>query len=252
MSLDLVRSLAREGEIFTIDQAQAKSSIKKEVLRVLLSRLEAKGLIERIEKGKYLIIPLDSSQGGYTLHEFVIGSYLIDPYAISYWSALHWYGMTDQIPTTVFIQTTSRKKRLIQDIFGLQYQFVRIKEEKFYGNRKEWIEETEVMITDREKTIIDCLDKPQYCGGVQEVYKSLSNKDLNHEKMSMYAHNIGNSAVIRRIGYLCDLHGISIDLPLQNTRTYDLLDPTMPKTGKPHAKWRLIINLTDLIQEEYS
>lgn len=83
MSLDLIRSLARDGEVFTIDEAVAKTSIKKEVLRVLLSRLETRGLIERIEKGKYLIFPLDSSHGGYSLHEFVGGSLLVHPCAIS-------------------------------------------------------------------------------------------------------------------------------------------------------------------------
>ena len=57
---------------------------------MILSRLEDRGFIERIERGKYLIIPLGSEKGKYTLHEFVIGSYLAEPSAISYWSALHY------------------------------------------------------------------------------------------------------------------------------------------------------------------
>jgi len=127
MLLDLIKVLARDGEVFTFEQAAAKTSIRKDVLRVLLSRLESRGSIERIEKGKYLIIPLDSSYGEYTLHEFVIGSWLVNPCAISYWSALHWYGMTEQIPSTVFIQTTGRKKKQNPEIFGVRYQVIKIK-----------------------------------------------------------------------------------------------------------------------------
>jgi predicted transcriptional regulator of viral defense system len=42
------------------------------VLWVILSRLEKKGWIERIEKGKYIIIPLGAEKGKYTLNEFII------------------------------------------------------------------------------------------------------------------------------------------------------------------------------------
>ena len=88
------------------------------MLWVILSRMEEKGFIERIEKGKYLIIPLGSEKGKYTLHEFVIASYLVEPYAISYWSALHHYGLTEQIPTTVFVQTPARKKKASSTFSG--------------------------------------------------------------------------------------------------------------------------------------
>jgi predicted transcriptional regulator of viral defense system len=65
---------------------------------------------ERIEKGKYLTIPLGAKKGGYTINEFVIGSQLVKPAVIAYWSALNYHWFTEQIPNTVFIQTTARKK----------------------------------------------------------------------------------------------------------------------------------------------
>ena len=133
MAIDLLRTLAREGQIISIDQIAQKINLDRSVLRVLIQRLQKKGYIERIEKGKYIIIPLNSEQGNYTLQEFVIGSCLVSPYAISYWSALHWYGMTEQIPITVFIQTTARKKKRRLDVFGVDYQIVKIKDENFYA-----------------------------------------------------------------------------------------------------------------------
>jgi predicted transcriptional regulator of viral defense system len=42
------------------------------VLWVILSRLEKKGWIERIEKGKYMILPRGAEKGKYTLNEFII------------------------------------------------------------------------------------------------------------------------------------------------------------------------------------
>ncbi|KAF5437242.1 Transcriptional regulator, predicted component of viral defense system [Candidatus Methanophagaceae archaeon] len=83
------------------------------------------------------------------MNEFIIGSLLVNPFSVTYWSALNFYGLTEQIPNTVFLQTTSRKKKQATEIFGVRYKIVRIKEEKFFGTRKEWIEDTQVHITDK-------------------------------------------------------------------------------------------------------
>jgi len=240
---DFLSKLARESGTFNIDDAHKITRINKHYLRKILYRLEKKGAIERIERGKYIIIPLHGEKGKYTLNEFVIGSLLVKPYAISYWSALNHYGLTEQIPTTVFVQTISWKKKQEIEVFGIKYRIIRIKETKFFGIRKEWIEGTQINITNKEKTIVDCLDKPQYCGGIIEVAKALKSEKYDMEKLSEYAKRIGNSGVIRRLGYLSEALGIDVKLPEIKTRNYLYLDPTMPKKGRKNAKWRLIINL---------
>ena len=247
MTLEILKSMAKEGQVFSFSHLYEKTHIKKEVLKVILSRMEEKGSIERIERGKYLIIPLSSEKGKYTLHEFVIASYLVEPYAISYWSALHHYGLTEQIPGTVFVQTPARKKKNLLEIFGVNYHMVRVKEDKFFGLRKEWIEEIPVSITDKEKTIIDCLDKPHLAGGIVEPAKALKNSSLDYDKLSMYAIKMDNSAVTRRLGYLCERMGIPLDLPAPRSNCYLLLDPTMPAQGENDAKWRLKINADTLL-----
>ena len=247
MRIKLIDRLAFKGSVFTFKEAKEILRFDYFVTKVVLSRLEKKGWIERIEKGKYMIIPLGAEKGKYTLNEFVIGSMLVKPYAIAYWSALNYYGLTEQIPSTVFIQTSARKKKQKMEIFGVEYQIVRIKEEKFWGIRKEWIEETQVNITDKEKTIVDCLDKPQYCGGIIEVAKALKNASFDLKKLSKYAHKMKNSGVVRRLGYLCNYLSINIDISPVETRNYLLLDPTMPQKGVKNAKWRLIINLDDKV-----
>jgi predicted transcriptional regulator of viral defense system len=82
-----------QKRVFTIENVLSTTNIQKEVLWVILSRLEKKRWIERIEKGKY------------TLNEFIIGSLLVTPYCVAYWSALNFYGLTEQFPNTVFLQT---------------------------------------------------------------------------------------------------------------------------------------------------
>lgn len=249
MRNSILDELSKRSEIFTVEDALKTCNINRSVLWVILSRLEKMGWIERIEKGKYIIIPLGAKKGRYTLHEFIIGSLLVEPYCIAYWSALHYYGLTEQIPTTVFMQTISRKKKQTIEVFGIRYKIIKVKKDKFFGIRREWLEKSKVNITDKEKTIVDCLDKPQYCGGVIEVIKALNDKELDKEKLSGYAQLIGNTGVVRRLGYLCDRAEINIDLPRVGTRNYLSLDPTFSKNGLKNAKWKLIINLDEKMLE---
>ena len=234
--------LARR-KIFTIDEAEEAFDVDRASLRVILSRLEDGGWIERVERGKYIVIPLTARKGEFTLNEFVIGSELVEPYAVSYWSALNHHGLTEQMSGTVFLQTTSRKKKRELRVFGVRYKIVKILESKFFGVEKAWIDNTAVNITDEEKTIVDCLDHPEYSGGVIEVAKALRNGAFEGDTLSEYARRIGNSGVVRRLGYLCGLLGVQVDLPDIDARNYLYLDPTMPKKGELDGRWRLVLNV---------
>ena len=249
MRIDLLQQLAKIGNTFTVKEVIKELKIPQEVLWVLLSRLEQQGRIERIEKGKYIVIPLGSEKGKYTLNEFTLGNLVIESCIIAYWSALHHHGLTEQIPLTVFIQTTSRKKKRDFKIFGIPYKIIRVKPEKIFGTEKLWLDETEVIITNKEKTIVDCLDKPKYAGGIIEVAKGLQEKSINLEKIKDYTIKLNNSAVTRRLGYLCDKLEIPIKLDykkikkyLKKVRNYIPLDPTMPREGAKNTKWQIIVN----------
>jgi len=244
MRINLLDKLAKK-KIFTMEDAKKLTSANRNVLKVVLSRLEKKGWIERIEPGKYIVIPLGAEKGKYTLHEFVIADLLVDPCIISYWSALNYYGFTEQIPVTVFIQTSARKKHQEMAVFDVTYKIIRTKKEKIFGNKKEWFEDTQVTITNKEKTIIDCLDKPQHCGGIIEVAKALKTKNYDIKKLLSYAQKINNTGVVRRLGYLSEKLQIPIKLPKINSRNYLFLDPTIQNKGKTNSKWRLYIN-TDI------
>ena len=235
--------LAKKGSIFSFKDALDITGISRESLKVQVFRMEKEGWIERIEKGKYIIIPLGAKKGKYTINEFTIGSQLVQPAVIAYWSALNYHGFTEQIPNTVFIQTTSRKKQQQLEIFGVRYRIVRVNGKKLFGSEKVWINDTEITITDPEKTVVDCLDMPQYCGGIAEVVKALH--DVNLNRVIEYAKTLGNSTVLKRLGFLCDKMGIPIDIqPDDLSKGYPLLDPSMDDNGKANSKWKIKDNIS--------
>ena len=243
MRIKLLDQLARRGSTFTISDAKKLSSLEPGSLRVFLHRMEKGGYIERIEREKYLIIPIGAEKEEYSIHEFILGSLLVSPYCISYWSALHHYGMTEQIPSTIFIQTTGRKNKHKGNVLGMEYRIIKISDWKFFGQKDILIDSEKVRITDEERTILDCLDRPELCGGIVEAFKGLSNDSLDSRKIMEYSVRMRNSGITRRLGFLWDIMGVDHDIEPLRTRNYLYLDPTMKKKGPKDPKWRLIINL---------
>ena len=105
-------------------------------------------------------------------------------------------------------------------------------------------------MSDIERTLLDGLRQPEYCGGVTEVAKGLwmRRQDIKTSKIVDYALRLNVGAVIRRLGYLLELYQIASEQELAGlkqrlTKTYLTLDPILPKEGSHLARWRLQLNI---------
>lgn len=217
--------------------------------RQFLERLQNKGWIRRIKRGRFAVIPLSSGESRTPqLHEFIIAMELVSPAAIAYWSALNQHGMTEQLPGMVFIATDHPVRRPPGEVFGVSYKIVSVRKKKFFGITKDWIGETPFMITDKEKTVIDGLDIPQYAGGVGEIVKALSTSwnELDEFKLREYTIKIGNSAVAKRLGFLMETLGLgdaeAFRKAVHLSAGFSSLDPGLPRRGKYNRRWGLLIN----------
>ncbi|MBD3155382.1 MAG: hypothetical protein GF368_01880, partial [Candidatus Aenigmarchaeota archaeon] len=179
----------------------------------------------------------------FIVHNFRIASKLTKSYYIGYWSALNYHGLTDEIPNTVFVATKKAKKPL--EILNSKFYFVKLTEKKFFGYRKFEIEGKKVNVSDKEKTIADCLDHPEHAGGIDEIAKSIF---FNHEELDFniiedYLIKMGNSAALKRLGYILEICGIDYEIDKSElSKGFNLLDTLSPKKGEYNKDWLLIIN----------
>jgi predicted transcriptional regulator of viral defense system len=236
---------------FTIKDARGVlAHARADSAQKFLERLQQKGWIKRLKRGRFAVIPLSSGENRTPqLHEFVVAMELVSPAAIAYWSALNHHGMTEQLPRTVFIATNHPVRRPPKQVLGVNYKIVSLKSAKFFGVAKDWIDEQPFQVTDKEKTIIDGLDLPQYVGGVDEIAKALAGNwsSLNEARLRNYAAKIGNSAVTKRLGFLMETLGLGDPEALRKAVPiapgFSSLDPTLPKRGKHNRRWGLLINV---------
>ncbi|HEX9691318.1 MAG TPA: type IV toxin-antitoxin system AbiEi family antitoxin domain-containing protein [Gemmatimonadales bacterium] len=148
-------------------------------LRQALHHLTRSGWLVRLRQGLYALST--SVPGATPAHEFEIAMALADPAAVSHWSALNHHGLTEQAPRKAFVLTTietavprargakAKQARGGYPVDGMVYQFIQVKPERFFGTGKVWIGEARVTITDPERTLLDGLSMPQYCGDFAEV-----------------------------------------------------------------------------------
>lgn len=243
----ILSDLSYRGKgIFTLDDIKEYN----ENPTSLLYNLSKKNWILRIKKGLYMIAPLEAGELGarsYTVHSFVIASHLVSPYYISHWSALNYHGLTEQTPPAVYISTIKPRNR--KKILDIEFVFVTVPERKMFGTIEVKIENNSVRISAPEKTIVDCLDHPEHCGGIEEVAKVIhfEHENLDSEKIVNMAERVGNRTVLKRLGYLSErlrVHEYDDLLTgLKISKGYSYLDPKLPKRGKISERWKLRVNV---------
>lgn len=238
--LELLKSLDNmELNIFSAKEIKGLGLTDASYLQIALEKLVKRGLISRIEKGKYCRHNFRN--------EFVIGNKLSVNGAIAYWSALNLHGLTEQFPNSVFVQSPSLKRD--KNVFGVNYRFVKIKPEKFFGITEQGYGNESYRITEVEKTLLDCFDLPQYSGGYEELIRAFYAAKINKNKLQEYGLRLGNIAVLKRMAFLSELFEIDGFMQFQNAvqkvlnKRYSLIDPMGEDNGEFVVKWRVRLNV---------
>lgn len=249
--LKLLFTLEKEGKsVFSIADAKRILGASGASVWNVLYRLKRKARIEEIEKGKYLLVPARAGyQGLWSEVPFLLVPHLIDSYYIGFWSALNYYGMTEQVPRTVFVAAVKRKKDL--EYGPTRFEFVTLSQRRFFGFVEEKAAGGIFTISSREKTIVDCLLYPRYCGGIDEAVKGIWNarRELDFAQLREFSTRIGVNVVLRRLGYILELLRIEkktyATVAASRFRGLMWLDPLGPKEALEYsAKYGLIINRT--------
>jgi predicted transcriptional regulator of viral defense system len=208
----------------------------------VLRRLKREGVIRPVEAGKYVLLGYQPERVLANPH--FVATRLAHPAYISFWSALHFHGLTEQVPRTIFVATTRRHQRL--NLEGATFAFVHVAPHKFFGYQREMIGDLPVLMADIEKALVDSLSQPRYAGGFAEVAKAFygARARVDGERLVEYANRMRNRSLCSRLGYLLG----QFERPVQGlnvSQSFVLLDPQSKAQGAYDARWRVRVNVTD-------
>lgn len=252
VSAYLIMQLKKANKsIFRIRDAKQILDKDEKAAADLLSKLVRRGIISRLKAGLFMIVPLEAEKN-YLENRYVIAGEILWPnrYYISHASAMAIHGFTTQPVLNVQISSTVRKKEMV--VSGMKFSFCRVKPSAYFGIEEKWVTKQEkAVVSDIERTIVDCLARPELCGGVPEVAKGIwsAKEKINYVKLLKYVKKIGIKAVAKRLGFILQLLELSDKKTLaelkkysQSSEAYVLFDPTLKKAGKYLREWRLRVN----------
>ncbi len=231
-------------KILHLDDASSRNFVRKLVNR---------GVATRLKPGLFILVPFKlGKEFEYIGNPFLVAREIMSEkdYYLSYATAMEIHGMLTQPQLVVYI--TTLKPRRSVNILGVEFRFIHTQKRFFFGLSDYWVTKQEkVRVSDLERTIINGLKQPEYCGGLTEVAKGLwiRHQDINMRRLIKYAVKISIGAVIRRLGFLLELYKIGTPedwelLRSYLTETYVRLDPFLPSEGKFLRKWRLQLNVS--------
>lgn len=244
-----------EQDLQCFDYEQAKRALpqsKDSALRELLRDMTRRGLLMRVKRGLYYVIPYEQDPETFMPDWHLLAKCLVNnaDYYIGYYSALQIHNLITQPSLKEQIVVSTQVKPPTIKVKDIEFQFIYYNEQHFFGAKKIWIDNfNKVLCSDLEKTIVDCLFKPDYSGGIVEIARAIyiSREQINYITLLEYVIKFNSQAVIKRLGFLLDLLHIETniiqDLQSIRTKSVAMLDTELPKSGKINSKWSIQQNI---------
>lgn len=226
----------------------------------LLHQLATSDWITRIKKGVYAINDPVTKQP--KAHSFAIGTSLVTPSAVSHWSALQHWGLTEQIPATVTLSSPRRTfppensakggGRPAWIVADLRYEVIAVTRARFFGVTQVWVNErNQVSIFDRERALLDAFHHFHNFGSLSTALEILEVhlSDIDVDQLVLHALHLDVGAVVKRVGWALERMRVPASV-LEPLRRYPVkgespLDPGRPARGRHDPIWRVIENLND-------
>lgn len=216
----------------------------------LLSRWSRAGWLQRIKRGFYVSIPVESSPNALAIENpWIVVSNIYSPGYIGGFSAIKHWNLSEQIfETTTFFTTKNVKARNIK-FSNIRIHLKAIKSERIFGTKPIWVGSNKILVSDPSRTIVDLFDDPSLAGGmtvVRDLFAEyLASEHKNVSLLIDYANRLGNKAVFKRMGFLIETLGGENQEVLDSiqgkiSKGYSKFDPTIENT-KFIRRWNLSV-----------
>ena len=165
----VARLTYEEKDIVTAGELDGYLPVDFKYRNKLVFSLKKKRILIPIKRGIYIFVPLDAVLTGRRINDLIIPSVFFpeNDYYIGYSTMFNYYNFTEQQFQTIFVLNTKISKKRV--IAGLSYKFIKISPGKMYGLERINIKGREIVISSRERTLVDLIYYSKPAGGINEA-----------------------------------------------------------------------------------
>lgn len=233
----------------------------EQTARKVIRNLIRKGWLSRLVGGRYMLLPPEHGPENIGENNILaLASAVIEPSYIGWWSAAAFHSFTTQKPMSVTVAALRQAKARI--IEGREIRFVKVAKRKFFGFESYSVYGRSVIMSSPEKTVVDCLDRPDLTGGAAELARIIHSAmgSVKPEALADAAFAMDSTALLQRLGYLTDAVGRPLPDDIRNR-----IRAAIPKSTRAHfgrkerkegdigyiAAWGVFVNVKqeDLLAE---
>lgn len=228
-----------------------RASVGPTAATTVTSSLVRKGVLERVERGVYLVRPIRSLLRPTSPSAPMVLAAMLhaEPYYLGGLWALTQHGLTDQQYVSVLDAFVTRV-RSARSLAGARVVFHAVPPRAMdYGMSEVRIEEVAVRVSDRPRTLLDLLDYPRMVGGLRLAVAlftaGLPRVDITN--LVDYAVRGSRSATCQRLGVLLErIRAPEPVLRMLNARVEGPRPLTSmvpgPRKGRVNNRWRVVEN----------
>ncbi len=246
-------AIARE-ELATItaDDVADLADVPREHAGQLLQRMERKGWLVRVQRGRYAPVSLGTPADAAVEDPWKLAMALYSPGYIGGWSAAEHWDLTEQIFNRVCVVTTRPQRARTQHHGGVDFFVAAARADRLFGTKKLWRGASQVVLADPSRLIVDVLHSPVLGGGARHTLDVVANywraPHADANLLLDYAEQFGVGAVFKRIGFTAESFGDVSEAWRERCHAgmsagISRLDPTGPDRGQIITRWRLRVNI---------
>jgi len=185
---------------FTTKEALALIPNKHTCMNTLKQLMRSRHIV-KVRRGLYEVVPLEQlGKEKAAADKFLLARKVTSPYSLAYHSALEIHGVANTVIYNAVALVSPNQFRSFE-YEGVSYRW--IPRQDLTGTQKTIWGSAQVIVTDRERTILDCVDRLDLAGGFEEAFKSLSSmKNVNFDRLYDYAVAQRKKIIFHKLGFL--------------------------------------------------
>lgn len=161
-----------------------------------INRLLKEKLIKKVKYNLYTICDMGNKMSISNKH--MIASKIKEDSFICYHSALDYYGLRNQVFYVEYIATSKK----FEDFEFENFTYTWVNNKLKFGI----VEENKIRVTDKERTVLDCINKSELAGGEEELYLSLELiQKLDNYKILEYLKKYNSKSLYVKTGFILEL-----------------------------------------------
>ncbi len=212
------------------------------------------GKLLHIRRGLYAVVPEGFDAESFAVDPYQVAARATDDAVVSYRSALALHGYGYSVQNSLIYLTANREASRFSfqdtEYVGVTHPIALLR----HGKEMTGVESVdraglEIRVTTLERTLVDCFDRVELAGGIEEAWRSLEAVSyFDTGKVIAYLDLLGNSVTAAKVGFFLEEQGERLHISekeLDSVREFRPKQPTYmfrsERIGKLVNGWNLIV-----------